>query len=175
MSTEFNSDDELAGLEKALGEMRPAKPSASLEAKIFAIFDDTNAQPATRVIPLPGNGNGKILHWFRPIAAAAAVAAVFLGGVWLFREPGNGGNGATASISKPAATTEGQYQPVSAGNVFESATDEGVVYPFDGNEPMRRVRYHYHDTYEWRHPEDGSLIRLAVPQQELLYLPVETD
>ncbi len=172
MNSKPDNDDEFARIEKALRALRPVEPSAFLESRVFAVFDDEKEKNPVDIVPLPVGGPGKIIHWFRPIAAAAAVAAVFLGAVWLFRISDE--RGPLAAESKPV-TVKSQYQPVSAGNVFERATDEGVVYPDEGTEPMRRVRYQYHDTYEWRHPEDGSLIRLSVPQEEFLYLPVETD
>jgi len=169
-----HNDDDFAELEKALRALRPAEPSSSFEARVFSLFDEAATSDRKQIVALPDAGSDKILHWFRPIAAAAAVAGVFLGGIWMFRNEGSTET-KTAETKTTPVTIRDEYQPVRAGNVFEHATDEGVVYPQTPNEPMRRVRYQYHDTYEWRHPEDGSLIRLSVPQEELLYLPVETD
>lgn len=169
-----HNDDDFAELEKVLRALRPAEPSASLEARVFSLFASETTSDPENVIALPAVESDKILHWFRPIAAAAAVAGVFLGGIWMFRDSG-GHETKTAETTTTPVTIRDEYQPVSAGNVFERATDEGVVYPATTSEPMRRVRYQYHDTYEWRHPEDGSLIRLSVPHEETLYLPVETD
>ncbi len=172
MHLESDRHDDFSDLEQALKALRPSALSAELESRVFAIFDEAVAAEPEKVIAFPEARPDNILSWFRPIAAAAAVAAVFLGGIWMLRDP--------EPASKPTAElipvpVDGDYQPVSAGPVFEKATDEGVVYPNARNEPMRRVRYQYHDTYEWRHPDDGSRIRLSVPHEETLYLPVETD
>jgi len=166
-------DPDFSDIEAALRGLRPSEPSSALEARVFAVFDAPPADETAKVVAFPEAGTGAVIHWFRPIAAAAAVAGVFLGGVWMLRDRGESLEAGV--VAGTPVSVEAPYQPVSAGNVFGNATDEGVVYPDAKGEPVRRVRYQYHDTYEWRNPEDGSLIRLAVPQEKLLYLPVETD
>ena len=164
----MNDDNEFVELEAELRRLKPTQPSAELEARIFSIFDSDE-----KIVPMAAPQEETMMHWFRPIAAAAAVLAVFLG-VALVLRGSLGGNVADKSVPKKAIDeVDASFHPVKAGNLILPPTDEGVIYD-ENNEPQRSVRYKYHDRYQWI-DENGNRIELSVPQERRLLVPIETD
>lgn len=159
-----NEENHFEKLEEELRGLNPANPSEELQNRIFAIFD----APAVVVVK-----EENFLQWFRPIAAAAAVLAIFLGALFLLRGPFGGDDGEGKLKRTAAKEIDAGFHPVKAGNVIQSATDEGVIFDHN-NEPARRVRYEYSDRYQWV-DEDGNLIELSVPQERQLLVPLKTD
>ncbi len=161
-------DKEFSELEDELAKLDPAEPKAELCDKVFAIFD---AESDAEAVPAPAPNN--VITWFRPIAAAAAVAIVFFGAIFALNRPSGGPEGpGTVTDNKPEKSRT--FVPVNAGNTFEDARDMGVIINHRG-EPVRRVRYQFHDTYQWQRLSDGSQIELKVPHEGYIDLPVRTD
>jgi hypothetical protein len=165
----MNDENEFDELEAELRQLKPTAPSAELEGKIFSIFDSEE-----KIVPIATPQHQEtIMHWIRPIAAAAAVLALFLGVALLLR--GSLGGDVVEKTEPKKAITEidASFHPVKAGNLIMPPTDEGVIYD-ENNEPQRSVRYKYHDRYQWI-DENGNRIELSVPQERRLLVPIETD
>ena len=91
----------------------------------------------------------------RPVAPATAVAANPL------------------PAPTPAASPD-RYRPVSAANVLYDLKDEGLAYTADNN-PGRRLRYRYLDTYTWKNPRSNASLKWSIPRDEVRVVPVNLN
>ena len=144
-------------------------------------------------------GRGKLVTFALAgfgLSAAAVVVAAFLIGSYLRKRPVDDASTPAASVSVPASGVElgssteddsplngvpnsailtfsdqGWAAPEKREILVEAA-DEGIVERPDGP-PARRYRYHYLDETIWKHPETNTLIRSAVPREEVLLVGLE--
>lgn len=56
---------------------------------------------------------------------------------------------------------------------FTYSQEGGVLYT-DKNVPVRRYSYHFIDTMVWENPKDGSQMKMSVPREEVIYVPITT-
>lgn len=172
-----------AALERELERLRPAVPPAGLEARLAQALEkparwgrwapeEDRAMARARILRL----------WVAPMAAAATVAAS-LGLVWFWSQQG-GGEASGLSGGRPEAVeveaggrfiekAVARFQPESAQTVLYDLRDEGIVWN-EANEPMRQFRYLFLDTVSLTNPADGSTLRMEVPREQVVRVPVET-
>jgi hypothetical protein len=60
---------------------------------------------------------------------------------------------------------------VSVSNVLYDLKDEGTV-RVEGQDPVRRLRYRYVDTYTWKNSSGNASLKWSVPRDEIRVLPV---
>ncbi|MCZ6673901.1 MAG: hypothetical protein O7C75_13295 [Verrucomicrobia bacterium] len=151
-------------LEKELASLKPQAPSEILEAKI----DTALRGPEENYQNFPNR------FWPNIVWAAAAslalVAAIFFFG------PGTEDESLSINLTQYNSTetisTEfNGYEPIEAEQHLIEALDEGIIFNSD-NEPMRRLRYQFVDTVTLVHKTDGSVFRMEVPREEVLYVPL---
>ncbi len=56
--------------------------------------------------------------------------------------------------------------------VVYTRRDEGIAFPDDSEQPVRRVRSQTHETMQWRDPSTGASLRVSYPAEELEFIPV---
>lgn len=78
-----------------------------------------------------------------------------------------------------AALTPGPaVQPVSTfvadgvTRVVYRTRDEGLIYPVDASEPVRRVRSRARETLQWKNPGTGASLRVSYPTEEVEFIPI---
>ncbi len=162
------SDAAQQRLEKALAtdseqEVQPADPARGVAAVDFAAsrsgWSVRRIGLWAAVFILLGTLAGILVREFR-VATTPSVAG---------RGPGEGAPPARSLslVSDPA------YQPEAVYRELLGARDEGVVAAV-GAVPFRQVRYRMLDTYRWGHDQDGSLVEVQIPREEVFLLPVVT-
>jgi hypothetical protein len=74
----------------------------------------------------------------------------------------------------PAITTTSNAQFVPAGltQVVYHTRDEGVHFPTNSQQPMRRVRSRTRETLRWRNPQTGASLRISYPSEQVSLVPV---
>jgi hypothetical protein len=170
--------NDFSELEAELKQLRPAAPSRELAKRIERALEEA---PATEtrtagILPKP-----KLrVNWFTLGLGVAAAAALLL----LARL---GVDHAPADAPQIAANTPamGEAQPapnpdtVQRGYVAEGITrvvytrlDEGLAFPDDSEQPVRRVRSQTHETTQWRDPSTGASLRVSYPAEEVEFIPV---
>lgn len=156
-------------LENELKRLEPRRPSDLLAARLASRLD---ASPR---------------RWRRPaigltLAAAATLVLLFSP---LLKHPASGTApdpiqlAATNSQSvpqddadpSPTASGPGALRRVAEANYLCGAADEGVVYAANAT-PFRRIRYQFLDTSEWRDEETRAVVRVIVPREDVLLLPM---
>ena len=148
-------DDELKQLEAELKQLRPAAPSARLQARI----ERELAQPAAPRTLAPVQR-----FWAVAMPAAAAVALAFNHFADESRPP-------APRAANSAIAAAAPLKPIAAENVLVAATDEGLVTLADGT-PARRERLQFVDTITWRNPRTNASLTWSVPREEVRVVPV---
>lgn len=70
------------------------------------------------------------------------------------------------------STMSGGFVPAGLTQVVYHTRDEGLQFPNGYSQPLRRVRYHTHETLQWRNPTTGASIRVSYPSEEVVLIPV---
>jgi hypothetical protein len=115
------------------------------------------------------------LNWLSlGLGLAAAAALVLFARVQLERPAKK--TPALASITPSpefsSATSTAQFIPAGLTQVVYHTRDEGVHFPNNSEQPMRRVRSHTRDTLQWRNPTTGASLRISYPSEEVSLVPV---
>ncbi len=71
-----------------------------------------------------------------------------------------------ASIIEP-------FETVVRNQQLRKVNDDGIVLSI-GETPMKRLRYEFVDTYVWEPASDGALMRMEVPREDFVLVPVST-
>jgi hypothetical protein len=65
-----------------------------------------------------------------------------------------------------------QFVPAGLTQVVYHTRDEGLHFPNNSEQPMRRVRSHTRETLRWRNPTTGASLRISYPSEEVSLVPV---
>jgi hypothetical protein len=175
-------DEELKHLEAELRQLRPAAPSAGLQARVARAL--ANAAPAPTTTAVRPSSSSRVgnraapVHWLwsaaLPVAAAFAVVAMMPHGREATSRGGlRRGVSPTNSTALASATpADGAVlKPVAAEKVLYAAQDEGLVTLEDGT-TARRERLSYVDTITWKNPRTNASLTWSVPREEVRVVPV---
>ena len=162
--------NDFSELEAELKQLRPTAPSPELSTRIEHALEQAPAEtPTAGIIPRP-----KVrVNWFAlGLGVAAAAAFLMLARANVDRVPDRS--------PKVAANTPAQNSPAAIGGyVAEGFTrvvydrrDEGLAFPSDAEQPIRRVRSRSQETMQWRDPGTGASLRVSYPTEEVEFIPV---
>lgn len=159
-------------LEQELRRLRPARVSETLRTRIAAGIQDS-----VRVIePASAGDRSWVTRW---VAAAAALAAVFLAAVSVHISNGPGENGKSGpSVAAPVAaavekTPSDEFKPVVVRSEIVGQHDDGPVVVKDFG-PARRVRYSIVDDVRWRNDRRNLTLSASVPREEVVLVALDT-
>jgi hypothetical protein len=62
---------------------------------------------------------------------------------------------------------------VQAINALQGLVDEGMVL-IEDDLPAYRYRYHFTDTLRLENPQDGTQLEIAIPREEVVFVPMLT-
>ncbi len=166
--------NDFSELEAELRELRPAAPSPELALRIErSLASAHSTTPAAGILPRPKRAR---LNWFTlGIGVATAAAAIlFLARPDVERSTPAGPTIATATppISAPIVSTDRRLVPDGVTRVVYGQRDEGLVFPSDGGEPVRRLRARSQETLQWRDRQTGASLRVSYPTEEVELIPV---
>jgi hypothetical protein len=164
-------------IENELRKLRPAQPSPILFERIEEAMTGyvAGASPARQPERLPYN-------WLSfGLGLAAAAVLVLFAAVSMQRQQGSGKE--IAQISRGAetapllngaeeSTSSGKFVPAGATRLVYNTRDEGLQFARGSEQPLRRVRYQTHQTWQWRNPTTGASLRVSYPSEEVLLIPV---
>lgn len=111
----------------------------------------------------------------------AAAALVMLGlGIALFNgrlaSPAGMSEAAVAPVTvaeEAAVEDKAGFRPILAENNLLNRIDEGIV-ALDNGLTARRFRYEFVDRVVWKNPENGAIVEMEVPRDEVVLVPVRT-
>src|SRR5439155_20753918 len=65
-----------------------------------------------------------------------------------------------------------KFVPAGATQVVYNTRDEGLQFTNASAQPVRRLRYHSRQTWQWRNPTTGASLRVSYPSEEVVLIPV---
>ena len=164
--------NDFSDLEAELKQLHPSAASPELINRVErALVENVSAVPTAGVLPRPRLR----LNWFTLGLAGAAAAAVLL----LIRVNPGSPAGKTQTVARltpaPAAAAGQQVAgliPDGVTHVLYDTRDEGLVFPNQSDEPVRRVRSRSRETREWKDAGTGASLRVSYPTEEVQLIPV---
>ena len=175
--------NDFSELENELRNLRPARPSPILFERVEEALVDSGAgaSPARQPERLPYN-------WFSlGIGLAAAAVLVLFAAISLERRQERREKIAQISPAPekrpilPAqrdgsgvrgSTSSNRFLPAGATQVVYNTRDEGLQFARGSEQPLRRLRYQTHQTWQWRNPTTGASLRVSYPSEEVVLIPV---
>ena len=70
------------------------------------------------------------------------------------------------------STSSNRFIPAGATQVVYNERDEGLQFADGSRQPLRRLRYHTQQTWQWRNPSTGASLRVSYPSEEVVLIPV---
>jgi hypothetical protein len=65
-----------------------------------------------------------------------------------------------------------KFIPSGATQVVYNTRDEGLQFADGSRQPLRRLRSHTQQTWQWRNPSTGASLRVSYPSEEVVLIPV---
>ncbi|HEY3898617.1 MAG TPA: hypothetical protein VGM54_08395 [Chthoniobacter sp.] len=169
-----------AEFEKNLRQLlRPAEPSADLEARIRHDLLAPDIQPEKpAAVPFAAASLPalllRLLRDFGWACAGGAAVLVVLALVHGWPRPGSEPMTATAAATNPAPAEAAQpaafeHDETTHDLVSTEGSDE-VIETDEG--PAREVRYSYVERHAWSNPQTGARVVLEVPREDVYLVPV---
>ncbi len=154
-------------LEGRLKGLQPARPSRGLMVRIEMALADAGKIPDNVITP----------HRFRVnwigLAVGVAVAATFLILAHIDFHPLTKSAIASATPSLlPSAAQLPNYIAAGLTQVVYNQHDEGLIFPRNGQDPVRRVRTSTRETWRWQDVRTGAQLRVSYPAEEVAFIPV---
>ena len=159
--------NDFSELEAELKQLRPVAPSPELATRVERALADT---PSAGVLPRRKTPR---LNWFSLGlgVAAAAAALLLLARPNVERVPPSQSMIASSSPAALAARPGRVMVPDGVTRVVYGTRDEGLVFPTNGGQPVRRLRAHSRETLQWR-DNAGASLRVSYPTEEVELIPV---
>ena len=174
--------NDFSELENELKKLRPAQPSPVLFERVEkALGEDcrAGAPPARQ----PGRSPYNWLSLGFGLAAAAVLvlfAAISLERRQERREkiaqvsPASETSPISPALrnGRDGTTSSNRFIPAGATQVVYNTRDEGLQFAQGSEQPLRRLRYQTHQTWQWRNPTTGASLRVSFPSEEVVLIPV---
>ena len=169
--------NDFSELENDLRKLRPARPSPILFERVEeAMLENCRVSAAANA--------GFMAKWrWRFIGAphkvalgfGLAAATVLLLLAQISREERASAAKKSTSVSSvmtTSPTSANEFIPAGATQVVYSPRDEGLHFADGSQQPLRRLRYQTHQTWQWRNPTTGASLRVSYPSEEIVLIPV---
>jgi hypothetical protein len=173
--------NDFSELENELKKLRPARPSPILFERVDEALGVCRA--GTSPARQPERSPYKWLSLGFGLAAAAVL--ILFAAINLERRQEQGEkiaqNSPAPEISpvSPAhrdgsggSTSSNRFIPAGATQVVYNKRDEGLQFARGSEQPLRRLRYQTHQTWQWRNPTTGASLRVSYPSEEVVLIPV---
>ena len=160
--------NDFSEIENQLRNLRPTQPSSELETRIERALAEPETSTATAAV-LPRE---RRLHfsWVSMGLGLATAAALILLAVVRFQQPA--ATAPTIASNSPAPAVSNTLVPAGLTQVVYHTSDEGLHFPNNSTEPMRRIRSQARETLKWRNPKTGATLRISYPREEVSLTPV---
>jgi hypothetical protein len=178
--------NDFSELENDLRALRPARPSPVL----FERIEEAMAQDRKAAADGDAEWSWRLftkmpLRFGIGLAAAAAAVLLLLARINTDQTPNEDKEIAQvspASETKPVlpafsggvdgSMSSNKFIPAGATQVVYNERDEGLQFADSSRQPLRRLRYQTHQTWQWRNPTTGASLRVSYPSEEVVLIPV---
>ena len=176
--------NDFSEIENKLRKLRPIQPSADLMSRIERELDEEGQERSIHLRSETArleSTAGVLLrerrsqfNWLSLGLGLAAAAALVLFAFLRLERPVKKTPSLAAITPAPAsaAGSNAQFVPAGLTQVVYHTRDEGVHFQNNSEQPMRRVRSHTRDTWQWRNQTTGASLRISYPSEEVSLVPV---
>jgi len=163
--------NDFSELENQLRKLRPVQPSTDLVTRVGRALAVERSTPTAAVLPRESRFH---FNWLSLGLGLAAAAALVLFGFLRLHQPAAKTSTVASSNPAPAISPNSNAQFVPAGltQVVYHTRDEGLHFPTNSNEPVRRVRSQTRETLLWRNPKTGASLRVSYPSEQVSLVPL---
>ena len=169
--------NDFSELEAELKQLRPRPASPDLAKRIERALEEAPAAE-TRTAGILPKPKARV-NWFAlGLGLATATAFLFLARANVDRVPDStpmiAANSPLPADELPAPnpdTAVRGYVAEGLTRVVYERRDEGLSFPEDAEQPVRRVRSHSQETMQWRDPSTGASLRVSYPPEEVEFIP----
>jgi len=174
-----------AEIENELRKLRPAAPSPFLFERVEEAMDCTAGGRRGDPTWQPPKPSELRFNWLSiGFGLAAAAVLVLFAAVKMERQQESGKDIAQISRGSDIApllnrakesTSSGKFVPAGATRLVYNTRDEGLQFGRSSGQPLRRMRYQTHETWQWRNPTTGASLRVSYPSEEVVLIPVSGE
>jgi len=173
--------NDFSDIESKLRKLRPVQPSADLMTRIERALAEETSTRLRSATARQASAAGVLPHerrfhfnWLSLGLGLTAASALVLFAFLRLEGPVQKRSSLAAITPAPAFSTNSNAQFVPAGltQVVYRTRDEGLHFPNNSGQPMRRVRSHSRETLRWRNPTTGASLRISYPSEEVSLVPV---
>ena len=174
--------NDFSEIEDKLRKLRPVQPSADLMTRIEralaearpgeSLYREKGSTSTAGVLPRERRFH---FNWVSLGLGLAAAAALVLFVRFQLERPVKKTPTLAAITPAPAfssPSSTAQFVPAGLTQVVYHTRDEGLHFPNNSEQPMRRVRSHTRETLRWRNPTTGASLRIPYPSEEVSLVPV---
>jgi hypothetical protein len=169
---------DLSQIENELRKLRPARPSPILFERVEEALDCRASAAADAKRSFWRRFTETPYSWGFGLAAAAVL--VLFAAVKMERQESGKEIAQTSREPEPApllhraqnSTSTDRFVPAGATRLVYKTRDEGLQFAGNSGQPLRRMRYQTHETWQWRNPTTGASLRVSYPSEEVVLIPV---
>jgi hypothetical protein len=168
--------NDLSQIENELRKLRPARPSPILFERIEEAMIDC------RAVASPARQPERLRYNWLSLGFGLAAAAVLVLFAAVKMERQESGKEIAQISREPEAapllnraqksTSTDKFLPAGATRLVYNTRDEGLQFASSSGQPLRRMRYQTHETWQWRNPTTGASLRVSYPSEEVVLIPV---
>jgi hypothetical protein len=170
--------NDLSQIENELRKLRPARPSPILFERIEEALDCRASAAADAKRSFWRRFTETPYSWGFGLAAAAVL--VLFAAVKMERQESSKEIAQTSPEPEAAPllnraqkpTSTNKFVPAGATRLVYNTRDEGLQFGGSSGQPLRRMRYQTHETWQWRNPTTGASLRVSYPSEEVVLIPV---
>jgi hypothetical protein len=179
--------NDFSELENELKKLRPGQPSPVLFERVDEALENCRAGIKERRSPVRRWGGLETAHPWLSLGLGLTAAAVLVLFATINMERRQE-RGQKIAQSSPAPQTNSvlpehrngsgdstflnRFIPTGATQVVYNTRDEGLQFARGSEQPLRRLRYQTHQTWQWRNPTTGASLRVSYPSEEVVLIPV---
>lgn len=167
--------NDFSELEKQLRQLRPSAPSENLVARIDRALAESGSTSTAGVLR---RARRITINWLG-LGLGLATAAVVLIFVRINLQQAAQPKPNLAAVSPVPSvgsmTNNDTLVPVGLTQVVYHTRDEGLHFPTNSAQPMRRIRSQRREIVQWRDPATGASLRISYPSEEVSLTPVSGE
>lgn len=169
--------NDFSEIENELKKLRPAQASRELFVRIEQKLAGPQISEQKIIRP-----NRFRVNWVATgLGLAAAALLIVLAQISTDRTPKQGDSISQISpapetrpmlAGSGGAISSSEFVPAGATQVVYNTRNEGLQFPGGSGQPLRRLRYQTHQTWQWRNPATGASLRVSYPSDEIVLIPI---
>lgn len=163
--------NDFSELEAELKQLRPVAPAPDLMARVERALETAQSTvPSAGVLPR----RTARMNWYAIGLGLAAAAVLIVAARINLDRPAAPKVSQLASATPAAAQNIVQpgFLPDGVTRVVYDTRNEGLLFPTNSEQPVRRVRSRSRETVKWRDPSSGASLRVSYPTEDVRLIPV---